>query len=89
MTLRGPGSEAAQLAGLLLAESAELRDLWGDLEIGVRPDETERFVHPEAGLLELNRQILVDRGQSHALMVYTAVPGTESHKKLQLLVQRS
>jgi transcriptional regulator with XRE-family HTH domain len=85
VTLRGPGSRAAYLADLLLARCEEFRSLWNDHEIGVRPDEGKRFVHPEVGALELNCQILLDPEQSHRLLVYTAVPGTESYEKLQLL----
>jgi transcriptional regulator with XRE-family HTH domain len=85
LTLRGPASRAAHLADLLLARSEEFRRLWDDHEIGVRPHEVKRFVHPEIGALELNCQRLLDPQQSHSLMVYTAVPGTESYEKLQLL----
>jgi transcriptional regulator with XRE-family HTH domain len=85
VTLRGPGSRAAQFADLLLAQSDEFRILWNDHEIGVRPDALKRFVHPEVGPLELNCQRLLDPEQSHSLLVYTAVPGSESHDKLQLL----
>jgi transcriptional regulator with XRE-family HTH domain len=85
LALRGPASRAAHLADLLLAQSAEFRALWEDHEIGIHPHETKRFVHPELGRLELNCQRLLDPQQSHSLMVYTAVPGSESHEKLQLL----
>ncbi|KXK59756.1 XRE family transcriptional regulator [Micromonospora rosaria] len=85
VTLRGPGSRAAHLADLLLARSEEFRRVWDDHEIGVRPREVKRFVHPEVGLLELNCQRLVDPGQAHALLVYTAVPGSESYEKLRVL----
>lgn len=85
MTLRGPRSRAAHLAELLLARSEEFRRVWDDHEIGIRPHETKRFVHPEVGALELTCQRLVDPGQAHSLLVYTAVPGTESHEKLQVL----
>jgi hypothetical protein len=84
--LRGPGSRAAYLADLLLDQSEEFRRVWNDHEIGIRPrDDTERFIHPDLGRLELNCQRLVDPEQSHFLMVYTAVPGSESYEKLQLL----
>jgi hypothetical protein len=43
------------------------------------------FNHAEVGRLELNCQTLVDPAQSHYLHVYTAVPGSESYEKLQLL----
>lgn len=84
-TLRGPGSRAAHLADLLLVESQEFRQVWATHEVGLRPRETKRFVHPELGALDLACQTLLDPGQSHALLVYTAVPGSESHEKLQLL----
>ncbi|GAA4683547.1 helix-turn-helix transcriptional regulator [Pseudonocardia yuanmonensis] len=85
VTLRGPGSRAAHLADLLLEQSEEFRRVWDDHEIGIRPHDTKRFVHPELGRLELNCQRLLDPQQSHYLMVYTAAPGSESHDKLQLL----
>lgn len=84
-TLRGPGSRAAHLADLLLARSEEFRAVWDDHEVGVRPGGVKHFVHPELGPLELHCQALVDPAQSHSLLVYTAVPGSESHEKLQLL----
>lgn len=84
-TLRGPDSRAARYADLLLAQSEEFRDVWNDHEVGIRPHEVKRFVHPEVGALELNCQTLLDPHQSHHLLVYTATPGSESHEKLQLL----
>lgn len=54
-------------------------------EVGIPPREVKRYVHPEVGLLELNCQILLDPVHSHALLVYTAHPGSESHEKLELL----
>ncbi|WP_133741592.1 helix-turn-helix transcriptional regulator [Actinorugispora endophytica] len=85
VTLRGPQSRAAHLAELLLARNEEFRRVWDDHEIGIRPHEVKHFVHPEVGALELNCQRLVDPGQAHSLMVYTAVPGSESYEKLQML----
>ncbi|WP_035854758.1 helix-turn-helix transcriptional regulator [Cryptosporangium arvum] len=84
-TLRGPGSRAAGYVELLLAESAEFRELWERHEVGVYPGDTKRFVHPELGALDLACQTLVDPGQSHYLLVYTAIPGSESYDKMQLL----
>ncbi|WP_116953144.1 helix-turn-helix transcriptional regulator [Jiangella endophytica] len=85
VTLRGPDSKAAHYAGLLLERSAEFRALWDQHEIGVRPHEVKRFIHPEVGLLELHCQALLDPDQSHRLLIYTAVPGSESYDKLRLL----
>ncbi|MEV0323773.1 helix-turn-helix transcriptional regulator [Streptomyces sp. NPDC050658] len=84
-TLRGPGSRAAHYADLLLARSEEFRRVWDDHEVGIRPREVKHFVHPELGALELTCQTLLDPDQSHLLLVYTAVPGSESHEKLRLL----
>jgi transcriptional regulator with XRE-family HTH domain len=83
--LRGPGSQAAELADLVLARSEEFRRLWERHEVGLRPTDVKRFVHPEVGTIELHCQSLLDPDQSHRLLVYTAVPGSESHTKLQLL----
>ena len=59
--------------------------MWELHEVGIRPNETKRFVHPELGSLELSCQSLLDPEQSHMLLVYTAAPGSESYEKLQLL----
>lgn len=84
-TLRGPDSRAAHLADLLLTQSEEFRRVWDDHEIGIRPHEVKHFMHPEVGALELTCQRLVDPDQAHSLLVYTAIPGSESHAKLNLL----
>lgn len=84
-TMRGPGSRAAEIAEALLADSAEFRELWERHEVGLRAGPVKHFVHPELGSLELTCQTLVDPDQQHFLLVYTAIPGTESHDKLRLL----
>ncbi|MFC5824212.1 hypothetical protein [Nonomuraea insulae] len=56
-----------------------------DHEIGIRPHDVKHFNHPEVGALELTCQRLVDPGQAHSLLVYTATPGSESYEKLQVL----
>ena len=82
---RGPGSKAAHLAELLNADSQEFARLWQGHEVGLRPREVKRFQHPQVGVIELSCQTLVDPEQSHLLLVYTAVPGSESAEKLRLL----
>ncbi|KQM81309.1 helix-turn-helix transcriptional regulator [Agromyces sp. Leaf222] len=84
-TLRGQGSRAAEYVELLLAQSEEFRSVWELHEVGVRPRDVKHFVHPELGTLELACQTLLDPAQSHSLLVYTAVPGSESAEKLELL----
>jgi len=85
ITVRGPESRAAQLAEMLLEESEDFRRVWATHEVGIRPRETKRFVHSELGTLELTCQVLMDPSQSHSLLVYTAIPGSETYDKLQLL----
>lgn len=85
VTLRGPESRAAGVAERLLLHSPEFAELWAAHEVGIRPPEVKRFIHPEVGALELNCQTLIDPEQSHLLLVYTAAPGSESYEKLQLL----
>jgi transcriptional regulator with XRE-family HTH domain len=84
VALRGPGSRAAELASLL-QDDDDFRRVWDNQEVGVQPPETKRFLHPAVGRLDLNCQTLLDPDQSHRLLVYTAVPGSDSHEKLQLL----
>ncbi|NAZ76966.1 hypothetical protein GTQ99_16275 [Kineococcus sp. T13] len=52
---------------------------------GWRHSEQERLVHPQLGELQLHCQSLLDPEQAQTLLVFTAVPGSESHEKLQLL----
>ena len=85
VTLRGPGSRAAELADLLLSRSEEFRDRWAAHEVGIRPHEVKRYLHPSVGELELSCQIVQDPFQSHSLLVYTATPGSPSHEGLRLL----
>jgi transcriptional regulator with XRE-family HTH domain len=54
-------------------------------DVGLRYQDRKRIVHPELGVLDLHCQTLVDSEQSQTLLVFTAVPGTESYEKLQLL----
>lgn len=81
---RGPHSRAASMVALLM-DNELFRDVWETHEVGARPTELKRLQHPSVGLLELHCQTLLDPDQSHRLLVYTAIPGSESHDKLQLL----
>ncbi|OZF07548.1 transcriptional regulator [Rhodococcus sp. 15-1154-1] len=85
VAVRGPGSAAATMVEMLESESEEFARLWAAHEVGLRPPDVKRFDHPSVGRLELQCQTLLDPDQSHRLLVYTAVPGSESYEKLQLL----
>jgi hypothetical protein len=84
-TLDGPGSRAGALVDTLLAGSAEFRRVWDRHEAGLLHLDAKRFRHPAVGDLELHCQVLHDSEQQQALLVFTAVPGSESHEKLELL----
>jgi transcriptional regulator with XRE-family HTH domain len=84
-TLRGPGSGAQRLVNALRGRSPEFRELWARHEVGVQPPALKRFHHPAVGMLELSCQTMLDPDDSHRLLVYTAIPGSESYEKLELL----
>lgn len=85
LALRGPGSRAEHLSELLLERSEEFRHWWAAHEVGIRPREFKRYLHPSVGPLELSCQVVQDPFQSHALLVFTATPGTPSNEGLRLL----
>jgi transcription regulator MmyB-like protein len=81
----GRGSRAQEVVDALLAVSPEFAEVWREHEVGLTHRDIKRILHPELGLLELFCQTLIDPDQSQTLLVYTAVPGSESYQKLQLL----
>jgi hypothetical protein len=81
----GAGSRAEELVNALLGASEEFAELWAEHEVGLRHSEQKRIQNAEVGILELHCQVLYDVEQSQGLLVFTAVPGSESHEKLQLL----
>ncbi|WP_093470493.1 helix-turn-helix transcriptional regulator [Streptomyces melanosporofaciens] len=82
---QGPHSPAADLARRLLDESEEFAAIWNEHEVGLTYTDEKRFAHAEVGELTLHCQSLLDPDQDHALLVFTATPGTESYEKLQVL----
>jgi transcriptional regulator with XRE-family HTH domain len=81
----GNASSAAAMVRELRAVSPDFERVWEAHEVGLIRGDLKRIVHPELGVLELHCQMLFDFGQSQALLVFTATPGTESYEKLQLL----
>jgi hypothetical protein len=80
-----PGSRAGEIVEALLAASTDFARLWADHEVGVAHPERKCIVHRELGELDLYCQQLHDPGQAQTLLVFTAVPGSASYQKLQLL----
>lgn len=81
----GPDSAAADLADTIAAQSPEFASIWSAHRVGLGYREQKRFNHPEVGAMTLHCQTLLDPAQGHALLVFTATPGTESYDKLALL----
>lgn len=81
----GAGSRAQEVVDALLASSAEFAEVWAEHEVGRRHSKVKRLVHPEVGELEVYCQVLFDPDQAQGLLVFTAVPGSESHERLQLV----
>lgn len=69
----------------LLTASPEFARIWRGHPVSDAYSAPKRLRHPRLGLLELDSQALLDPVQSLTLLVYTAMPGSESHEKLQLL----
>jgi len=80
-----PHSRAGEIVEALLAVSPEFAEIWAAHEVGVTHLDRKRFAHPSLGALELYCQTLLDPDQMQVLLVFTAVPGSPSHEKLQLL----
>lgn len=80
---RDPGIR--DLVGRLLGASEEFRRLWAERELQVRRSTHKRIRHPEVGWLDLDCDALHDPERDHWIILYTAAPGTPTHRALQLL----
>jgi hypothetical protein len=67
---------------LLVALSSRL---WAEREVVVPRTLTKRTVHPVAGPLELDGEILAATDHEHRLLIYTTAPGTRSAEGLKRL----
>ena len=82
----GDDPEAAELVVRLLHESDEFAALWQRHEVASRNGTLKRFVHPLIGELTLDCQILAsEKNLTERLVVFTASPGSEDAKRLELL----
>ncbi|KUL41502.1 helix-turn-helix transcriptional regulator [Actinoplanes awajinensis] len=81
-----PGGKAGEIVAALLEVSAEFAAIWRRHEVDVvHHHDLKRYRHAELGELELYCQPVLDRDQSHELLVFTAVPGSPSQEKLRML----
>jgi transcriptional regulator with XRE-family HTH domain len=81
----GKNSPAGTLVHTLRARSDEFAGIWDQHPVVGPYCEPKRIRHPDLGTLELYGQTLLDPDQFQTLIVFTALPGSESHEKLQLL----
>ncbi|GHJ47607.1 DNA-binding protein [Catellatospora sp. TT07R-123] len=88
-TADAPGARSHAMVGALLASSAEFAALWQEHPVAGTYCAPKRIRHPRVGLLELHCQILVDPDRTQSLLVYTAVPGSPSRRKLDELAGRA
>ncbi|MEU2289187.1 helix-turn-helix transcriptional regulator [Streptomyces sp. NPDC013178] len=75
----------AALVDALYTTGPEFAALWRERPVLGPYCPPTRLAHPQLGELELHCQTLVDPDLSQRLMVYTAVPGSESNTSLKLL----
>ncbi|CAN7305313.1 helix-turn-helix transcriptional regulator [Microbacterium maritypicum] len=81
----GPRSRAGEIVSELTARSPEFVELWDAHVVSRRFEQHKVMVHPELGEIEVDCQALFTEDESHALIVLTAAPGSESASKLEFL----
>ncbi|WP_246250898.1 MmyB family transcriptional regulator [Actinomadura litoris] len=74
-----------EIVAELSAASPEFAALWAAREVEVQRTLTKRAVHPVAGELELDCEILPVPGTDQRVVLYTAAPGSPSRRGLELL----
>ncbi|MGH3430043.1 MAG: helix-turn-helix transcriptional regulator [Mycobacteriales bacterium] len=82
---RRPKHPRAGMIALLLARSPEFAALWRDHDVAARHSSTKTILHPQVGRLELDCEALRSPEHEQILIVYTARPGSESQRRLELL----
>jgi hypothetical protein len=84
-TRDGADSPVGELVDVLRSSSPEFAGLWVSRPVLGPVCAPKTLLHPSVGALELEYQTLLDPDQSQRLLVFTAVPGSTSHARLQLL----
>jgi transcriptional regulator with XRE-family HTH domain len=83
---RYPGEHRlARLISELREASPRFRGLWEARRVGVYEQERKTIEHPGLGLLHLDCDVLTTRRNDLRVVVYTAVPGSESARQLDTL----
>ncbi|KJE25345.1 hypothetical protein FF36_00478 [Frankia torreyi] len=69
----------------LLDASDDFGRLWNEHEVRVRRSTRKRLNHPDVGWLDLDCDALHDPERDQWIILYSAAPGTPTHRALQLL----
>ncbi|MTD52605.1 helix-turn-helix transcriptional regulator [Amycolatopsis pithecellobii] len=81
--------ELASLVGELSIASPEFRRLWARHDVYDRSSGSKRIQHPEAGILELQYEVLTMPGDPDLLItIMLATPGSSTEDSLRLLAGR-
>jgi transcriptional regulator with XRE-family HTH domain len=80
--------ELKRLIAELTLHSPRFVELWDSGEVGSSQDQSRHKIidHPGVGLISLDCDTLIVRGDDLRIMVYTAEPGTEDAERLALAV---
>lgn len=84
---RRPARETfgTELAKDLLERSAEFRNIWEDHEVEPLTSSAKRIQHPEAGVLDLQCDVVLSPATGHRLIVFRPRPGSGAGAKLSFL----
>lgn len=58
--------------------------MWARHDVAVRRSDSKRIIHPAAGLVELDFDVLAT-AEGQRLVVYSPAPGSEAVGKLELI----
>ncbi|MEV6036425.1 helix-turn-helix transcriptional regulator [Nonomuraea sp. NPDC052116] len=77
--------DVREIVDELTAASPLFAELWAAQDIEVQRTVTKRAMHPVVGVMELDCDVLPLPGGEHRIVLYTAAPGSPSHRGLQRL----
>jgi transcriptional regulator with XRE-family HTH domain len=77
--------ELRSLVEDLRAQSQRFRELWEERPVAARSADRKTLVHPEAGPITLDCDVLTVQGSDLRLIVYTAPPGSADAEALALV----
>ena len=82
---RGQDDASTKLLNDLLAKSPEFTHLWDLGEVAVIRSSRKTLLHPQAGTLDMQCDIVLSPGTGHRLVVFRPQPGTETAEKIDFL----